>query len=73
MIGFERDGIQVQALYRTTSGAGPSTKSRRRKVVELTRTGLERALEALEGRVNVVGTRGYEVREDTLSADGRAA
>ena len=42
----------------------------------LVRTGLEQALEALEaleGRVDVVGTSGYEVREDTLSADRRAA
>ena len=75
VIGFERDGIQVRALYRTSSGAGPSTKARRREVTTLVRTGLERALEALEGRVDVVGTSGYEVREDTIIAGeaGRAA
>ena len=28
---------------------------------------LEQALEALEGRVDVVGTSGYSVREDLLS------
>jgi hypothetical protein len=49
VIGFERDGVQFRALYRTTSGAGPSTKARRREVADLTRAGLERALETLEG------------------------
>ena len=45
VIGFERDGVTVRALYRTQQGPGPSTKARRREVAELVRTGLEQALE----------------------------
>jgi hypothetical protein len=73
VLTFKPDGPEVCTLYRTTAGAGPSTKARRREVTTLVRTGLEQALEALEGRVEVVGTSGHEVREDTLSAAGRAA
>ena len=39
---------------------------RRREVSELVRTGLQDALEALEGDVEDLGTSGYEVREDVL-------
>ncbi len=74
VLTFKPDGdLEIRALYRTKDGPGPGTKARAREVRELTRTGLQRALEALEGRVDVVGTSGYEVREDTISADGRAA
>lgn len=73
VLEFGRDGIQLRALYKTQDGPGPSTKARRQEVTTLVRTGLEQALEALEGRVDVFGTSGYEVCEDTLSADGRAA
>jgi hypothetical protein len=45
---FERDGIQVRTLYRRKDGPGPSTKARRREVEQLARTGLERALGALD-------------------------
>jgi len=37
---------------------------------------LREALEGFEGavgRVDVIGTSGFETKEDTLSADGRAA
>jgi hypothetical protein len=40
--------------------------SSRREVSELVRTGLQDALEALEGDVADLGTSGYEVREDVL-------
>ena len=73
VLTYTREGVEIRALYRTASGAGPSTKARRREVVGLTRAGLELALEARDGRVDVVGTSGYEVREDALSADRRAA
>ncbi len=75
VIGFGDDGIQVRTLYRSKAGPNPGTAARRREVTELTRTGLERALEALEGRVDVIGTSGFETREDTISAGeaGRAA
>jgi len=76
VIGFERDGIQVRTLYRSKAGPGPSTKARRREVAQLARAGLREALAALDssaGGVILVGTSGFETREDTLSVDGRAA
>ena len=42
--------------------------ARRREVTQLTRKGLGAALEALEGRVDVVGTSGFTTREDVLLA-----
>jgi len=45
-----------------------NTKARRREVTELTRSGLRDALEALERRMDVVGTSGYSVREDVVLA-----
>lgn len=74
VLEFRPDGIQVRALYRTKDGPNPGTAARRREVQELTRTGLERALEALEaGDVRDLGTSGYEVREDVIGVDGGAA
>jgi hypothetical protein len=49
-------------------------EARAREVSELTREGLREALRALEGRVDVVGTSGYSVREDIVlcTAEGVA-
>jgi hypothetical protein len=58
----------VSCLYRTEGEAGPNTKARRREVTELAREGLSAALEALEGRVDVVGASGFTQREDVLLA-----
>jgi hypothetical protein len=57
----------VRCLYRTEGEAGPNTKARRREVTELARTGLEQALEALDG-AECVGTSGFSTREDVLLA-----
>jgi hypothetical protein len=57
----------VRCLYRTEDEAGPNTKVRRREVSGLVRTGLQDALAALEGGVEVVGTSGFTTREDILS------
>ncbi len=75
VLTFTAEGVEARVLYRcvATSGAGPSTKARRQEAVQLTREGLEAALEALGGRVDVIGTSGYDVREDTISAEGRTA
>ncbi len=67
LVEFKPDGIQVRTLYRQKDGPNPDTKARAREVTTLARTGLTQALEALEGRVDVIGTSGYEVREDTIS------
>jgi len=68
VISFERDGIQVRALYRSKAGPNPGTVRRRREVQDLVRTGLEHALVALEaGDVADLGTSGFTQREDLLS------
>ena len=58
----------MRCRYRSQDEAGPNTKARRREVTELTRESLSAALEALEGRVDVVGASGFTQREDVLLA-----
>ena len=69
VLTFKPEGIEIRTLYRDKNGPNPGTKARAREVQELTRTGLQDALEALEGGAECVGTSGYEIREDTISAD----
>jgi hypothetical protein len=66
VLDFRTGELVVRCLYHTEGSAGPNTKARRREVTDLTREGLRRALAALEGRVDVVGSAGFETREDTL-------
>ncbi len=75
ILTFKPEGLEARVLYRTKDGPNPGTKARAREVRELTRAGLAAALEALEGHVDVIGTSGFETREDTISAGeaGRAA
>lgn len=56
------------------SSSGPSTAARMAPAQVLKRgavggTQLREALEALEGRVDVIGTSGYDVREDVIVAE----
>jgi hypothetical protein len=69
VLTYKGGGIEIRTLYRTKDGPGPNTKARRREVSELAREGLTQALEALEGRVDVVGESGYDVREDVIVAE----
>ena len=69
VLTYKPEGIEIRTLYHTQHSPGPNTKARRREVSELVREGLTQALESLEGRVDVIGTSGYETREDTLSAE----
>jgi len=64
-----RDGeLIARVLYRSgLDGPNPSTKARAREVSALARTGLQDALEALEGGAECVGTSGFTTREDLLS------
>jgi hypothetical protein len=63
------DEYVVRALYNTQGdGPNPGTKARARKVQELTRTGLQDALETLEGGAECVRTSGFTQREDVLLA-----
>jgi hypothetical protein len=64
VIDYRTGELVVRCLYRTEGEAGPNTKARRREVTELAGEGLGAALEALEGRVDVVGTSGFTTRED---------
>ena len=66
VLDFRTGELIVRCLYRTEGGASPNTKARQREVSVLVRAGLEQALEALEGRVDVVGTSGFMTREDVV-------
>ena len=68
VIEFKGPELVLRCLYRRSleHAPGPSTKRREREVAELTREGLSTALEALEGRVDMVGTSGFNTREDIV-------
>ena len=66
VLTFKPEGIEVRTLYRTNDGPAPNTKARQREVQDLTRAGLEQALEALEC-AECVGKSGFSTREDILS------
>ena len=68
IITFKPEETIMHALYKSKDGPGPNTKARRREVTDLTREGLRQTLASLEGDVDVVGTSGYQLREDVLSA-----
>jgi hypothetical protein len=70
VLTFKPEGVEIRTLYRRRDqdGPGPNSKGRRREVEELTRTGLQDALEALEAGAECVGTSGFTTREDTLLA-----
>jgi hypothetical protein len=69
VLTFKAEGVEVRALYRKKNGPNPGTKARARKVVNLTKSGLQNALRTLEGRVEVIDKSGYEIREETISVD----
>ncbi len=66
VLTFKPEGVEIRALYRTKTGPNPGTKARAREATELTKAGLREALAALEGRVEVAGTSGFETREDVI-------
>ena len=68
VLDYRSGELVIRCLYRSKGDSNPGTKTRRREVSGLVRTGLEQALEALEGRVDVVGTSGFTTREDVLLA-----
>ena len=55
VLDFRTGELVVRCLYCSKGDSNPGTKTRRREVLDLTRGGLSAALEALEGRVDVVG------------------
>jgi hypothetical protein len=69
IITYKAGELLMHVLYRTgADGPNPGTKGRTKEVTELTRTGLQDALEALEGGTECVGTSGFTTREDFLLA-----
>ena len=70
VLTFGPEGVEARALYRTQDGPNPGTKGRAREVSNLVRSGLQDALEALGGCVDVVGESGYQVRDDTILCTG---
>jgi hypothetical protein len=71
ILTFKPGELIVHALYRSQDGPNPGTVRRRREVEDLVRTGLQDALEALRGDVEMVGTSGFTTREDVLCTDYR--
>jgi hypothetical protein len=75
VLEFGRDEIQLRALYHSEAkdSLGLWTKARKREVKKLSVEGPTATPQAFDGsaRVDVIGTSGYDVREDTISAEGR--
>jgi len=68
ILDYRNGELVLRCLYRTQSLSNPGTKARAREVSRLARSGLQDALRALEGDVEVVGTAGFTTREDVLLA-----
>ena len=66
VIETKPEELLIRVLYRSKGDANPGTKARTREVTDLAREGLSIALEALEGRVDIVGTSGFTAREDIV-------
>jgi hypothetical protein len=67
VLDYRTGEVIVRCLYRTEGSAGPNSKGRQREIEKLAKSGLEEALEALEGGAECVGTSGFTTREDILS------
>jgi methylmalonyl-CoA mutase cobalamin-binding subunit len=67
ILDYRSGEIVARVLYRSSlDGPNSGTKACARDVTGLVRAGLEDALQALEGRVDVVGVSGFTQREDIL-------
>ena len=71
VLTFKPGELIVHTRYRSKGETNPGTVRRRREVEDLVRGGHGAALEALEGRVDVVGTSGYTPREYTILCTSR--
>ena len=68
VLDYRSGELVVRCLYRSEDGPSPGTKARTREVTALARSGLTRALEALDaGDVAICGTSGFSQRQDLLS------
>jgi hypothetical protein len=66
VIEMKSGELVLRVLYRSKGESNPGTKARTREVTDLACSGLRDALEALEGRVDVVGTSGFTTCEDIV-------
>jgi hypothetical protein len=71
VLDYRSGELVVRCLYRSKGDSNPGTKGRTKEVASLAKSGLEQALEALEGRVHVVGTSGFTTREDVVLCTAR--
>jgi hypothetical protein len=68
VIEMKAGELVLRVLYRSRGESNPGTKARTSEVTALARSGLTRALEALDaGDVAICGTSGFSQREDLLS------
>jgi hypothetical protein len=68
VVETKAEELVIRVLYRSKGDSNPGTKARAREVTALARSGLTRALEALDaGDVAMCGTSGFTQREDLLS------
>jgi hypothetical protein len=68
VIETKPEELVIRVLYRSKGDSNPGTKARTREVTALARSGLTRALEALDaGDMAICGTSGFTTREDILS------
>jgi len=68
IITFKPEGVEIRTLYCSKDGPNLGTKSRTKEALELSRTGLEQALQALEDSADCVGTSGFTTRAVVLLA-----
>ncbi len=68
ILDYRAGELVLRVLYRRQDGPNTGTVRRRREVEDLARSGLQAALKALEGDVEVVGTSGFTQKEDVLLA-----
>jgi hypothetical protein len=74
VIETKPEELIIRVLYRSKGESNPGTKARTREVTALARSGLTRALEALDASdVAICGTSGYTTREDLLVVDTKDA
>jgi hypothetical protein len=66
VLDFRTAEIVVRCLYHSKGDSNPGTKTRTKEISALAKTALEQALEALEGRVEVVSRSGFTTREDVV-------
>jgi hypothetical protein len=68
VLDYRSGELVVRCLYRSKGNSNPGTKTRTKEVSTLAKSGLEQALQALEGGAECVGTSGFTTREDVLLA-----